>query len=76
VDQFKQALVAEGVMEVVALGEPFDPVTMECVEQADGPKDQVVEVVSNGYKLGDRVIRPAKVKVGINNINQNNQQTN
>ncbi len=76
VDQFKQALTAEGVVEITALNEPFDPMTMECVEQADGPKDQVIEVVSSGYKLSDRVIRPAKVKVGITNINQNNQQTN
>lgn len=45
-------------------GEPFDPLTMECVEVVTGPKDQVVSVSQQGFKLEDKIIRPAKVTVG------------
>ena len=29
-----------------------------------GPKNQVMEVINQGYTLYDRILRPAKVKVG------------
>lgn len=56
-------LVEEGVTEVKTDG-PFDPACMECHETAPGAKDQVLEVVRRGYRLHDRVLRPARVVVG------------
>ncbi|OGV89525.1 nucleotide exchange factor GrpE [Microgenomates group bacterium RBG_19FT_COMBO_39_10] len=62
--RFQTALVSEGVKEIETQGEKFDPETMDAVEIVPGPKNQVVNVVLKGYKLNDKVLRPAKVKVG------------
>lgn len=64
VRQFWSILQSEGVAEIKAQGQPFDPQTMDCVELVKGPKNRVVEVVLKGYTLNGRVLRPAKVKVG------------
>jgi len=64
VRQFWAVLQSEGVTEIKAQDQPFDPQTMDCVELVKGPKDRVVEVVLKGYTLNGRVLRPAKVKVG------------
>jgi molecular chaperone GrpE (heat shock protein) len=53
-----------GVAEINADGEPFDPSVHEAVSQAPGEENRVVAVAQKGYKLGDRVIRPAMVVVG------------
>ncbi len=60
-----QALVEmAGVEEIDADGQTFDPAQHEAVSQAPGEDGKVVAVVQKGYKLGDRVIRPAMVVVG------------
>ena len=62
-------LEQEGVEPIEALGQPFDPNLHEAVafeENADGTaehQDTVSDVFSKGYKLRDRVLRPAMVKV-------------
>lgn len=63
-------LEQEGVQPINAEGQPFDPNTMEAVAFEDntdkGAKrhaDTVSEVFSKGYKMHDRVLRPAMVKV-------------
>ena len=62
--QLEEILKSEGVMTIEALSQSFDPTLMECIDQVEGEKDVVMEVVADGYRLGQRVIRPAKVKVG------------
>lgn len=54
----------EGITEIDAAGKSFDPQIMECVNQTVGPKDTVVKVVQTGYKLHDKILRPARVEVG------------
>jgi molecular chaperone GrpE len=59
-----EALAREGLVEVEADGQ-FDPHVHEALlsqpsEQEDG---SVVEVLQKGYRLGDRVLRPARVVV-------------
>lgn len=54
----------EMVREIEAAGKPFDPTKMEADEAVPGEKDQVIEMVQKGYMVGDRVLRPARVKVG------------
>lgn len=61
---FETILKEEGVEEIKAQGEIFDPLTMECVEVVSGPKDRIIKVTQKGYKLYESVIRPAKVEVG------------
>lgn len=64
--QFKELLFKLGLEEIAADGAAFDPALHNAVmrEDADGAApDTVTEVFQKGYKLGDRVLRPAMVKV-------------
>jgi molecular chaperone GrpE len=64
--QFKDLLASEGLQEVKTVGEPFDPALHEAVSTAvapDVPEGQVVEELQKGYRLGDDLLRPARVKV-------------
>lgn len=63
-DRFQEVLKSEGVEEIKALGKKFDPKTMDAVEIIPGPKNKVMEIVLKGYFLNDKVLRPAKAKVG------------
>lgn len=60
------ALEAEGVKPMQVEGQFFDPNLHEAVsheESHDHESGQIIEVVQNGYWLGDRVLRPAMVRV-------------
>ena len=64
--QFLDALAKNGVKEIAALGEPFDPNVHHAVlmEPSGEYESQTVsEVLQKGYSIGDKVIRPAMVKV-------------
>jgi molecular chaperone GrpE len=63
-EQFRSILEAEGVEEIEALDKEFNPETMDCSEMVAGEKNKVIEVIQKGYYLNDKVLRPAKVKVG------------
>jgi len=59
-------LEAEGVTPIEAEGEMFDPNRHEAVVQSESEEHQsgqVIEVLQTGYQMGDRVLRPAKVRV-------------
>ncbi|HEX9341381.1 MAG TPA: nucleotide exchange factor GrpE [Thermoplasmata archaeon] len=62
----QKALQAAGLQEVPALGLPFDPYLMDCVQRVPdkGSREGVVkEVVRKGYRYHERVLRPAQVIV-------------
>ncbi|HUG61629.1 MAG TPA: nucleotide exchange factor GrpE [Methylomirabilota bacterium] len=62
-----KAMEKHGVRKVDPAGEKFDPnfhQAMFEVPNADVPSGTVVQVVQAGYKIGDRVLRPAMVGVG------------
>lgn len=64
--QFSQALERSGVTPVAAQGEPFDPTVHEAISQietADAPAGSVVQALQKGYKIGNRLLRPALVVV-------------
>jgi molecular chaperone GrpE len=64
--QFKDALSKLGLEPVEAVGHTFDPHVHEAVttEVTDKHKENtVIEEFQRGYKIGDRLLRPAKVKV-------------
>ena len=64
--QFMETLFKMGLEPIGVEGEPFDPNIHNAVmrEDADGvEEDTVTAVFQKGYKLGDRVLRPAMVKV-------------
>ena len=64
IDQFKNIFSEEGLSLIETDGKDFDPMTMDCTEIVVGEKDKVIETVTPGYFLFDKVLRPAKVKVG------------
>lgn len=59
-------LEAEGIRPMEAEGSAFDPNLHEALSQEESDEHesgQVIQVVQSGYMLGDRVIRPALVRV-------------
>ncbi|WP_072281728.1 nucleotide exchange factor GrpE [Rappaport israeli] len=63
---FEETLARHGVVEIVALGERFDPEKHEAismVENAQATPNTVMTVAQRGYELNGRVIRPAQVVV-------------
>lgn len=65
-DHLQEVLKKQGVKEIEALGQKFNPNVHEALFQLEGgdlPEDMVVELVQKGYMLNDRLIRPAKVAV-------------
>ncbi len=64
IKQLKKIFLESGVEEIEALNQPFNPELHEALAQGPGEKEKVVEVFEKGYKMGNRVIRHAKVKVG------------
>jgi molecular chaperone GrpE len=63
-NKFQDVLKKQGVEPVNALGEGFDPRFMDAISCGRGKKDIVLMELEKGYKLYDKVIRPAKVVVG------------
>ena len=63
---FNNVLVKYGVTEINRIGEEFDP-NLEQALLTDSDKErkneEVLDVLLKGYKLKDRVIRPATVKI-------------
>jgi molecular chaperone GrpE len=67
--KLRNLLEAEGVTQIEALGQPFDPNLHEAVvyeETADHPDNQVIGELQRGYRLHDRVLRPSLVRVANN----------
>lgn len=64
VKQFKDILTQEGVEEINTEGQEFDPNLHEAVEVTEGEQNNMIaRVVAKGYKLNNKVLRPAKVVV-------------
>jgi molecular chaperone GrpE len=60
------AFDADGIKLIETDGKSFDPNMHEAISSEDSPNHssgQIIEVVQAGYTLGDRVIRPARVRV-------------
>ena len=65
--QFLAGLLDSGITTIEESGIPFDPSihqSISTVETEDKTKDHTIEkILQVGYKIGDRVIRPAKVTI-------------
>jgi molecular chaperone GrpE len=67
--QLQDALGKLGLRTIPAKGEPFDPRWHEAIEMVDTPgaqDQQVIDELQHGYKLKDRLLRPAMVRVARN----------
>ena len=63
-NKLKATLEAQGLTEIEARGEPFDPRLHEAVMQQEGEEGMVIEEIQKGYKFKEKVIRPSLVIVG------------
>jgi molecular chaperone GrpE len=64
--KFKSILEKEGITPIEALGQPFDPNLHEAImqEESEGHESgTVIAILQQGYLHGERVLRPAMVKV-------------
>lgn len=66
--QLRTVLERAGLQPIEAAGKPFDPTEHEALmhEASDQPEDTVTGELQRGYKLYDRILRPAMVKVAKN----------
>jgi molecular chaperone GrpE len=65
-DELKKVLANRGIEAYDPTGKPFDPHMHEAIMQEPSdkyPPMTVTQTFQAGYKLGDRILRPAKVKV-------------
>ncbi len=68
VEQVIGVLARYGVEPIPAIGEAFDPEVHEAIQQLPSDEHEpmtVLQEVEQGFRLGDRVVRPAKVIVSM-----------
>ncbi|PIR70522.1 MAG: nucleotide exchange factor GrpE [Candidatus Niyogibacteria bacterium CG10_big_fil_rev_8_21_14_0_10_42_19] len=74
--EFIKVLSSYGVEEINDTPKEFDPAVHEAIEQIEANKEddnRVIQVLQKGYKMRGKILRPAKVRVGIyNNKVENN----
>ena len=68
--EFESALADLGVTKIDVVGRGFNPHEMECIEVVAGDDNIVVEELLPGYKLHEKIIRIAQVKVGKKDIKE------
>jgi molecular chaperone GrpE len=59
-------LESQGLEPIPAAGQKFDPTLHEALSHEESPdhkEGDVIEVIAQGYRIGDRVVRPALVRV-------------
>lgn len=63
--QLEQVLSEEGVEKIPTVGQKFDPSLHDAIEEvgSDKPKEEITEEALAGYKIGDKILRHARVKV-------------
>jgi molecular chaperone GrpE len=62
--KLQAVLESQGLSQIDALGNDFDPAIHEAVLSEEGEEGKVIEELQKGYKFHERVLRPAMVKVG------------
>jgi len=64
--KLQNILESEGVQRIPAENETFDPNRHEAIATEENPlfeSGRVIEIIQQGYTIGDRVVRPARVKI-------------
>ncbi len=61
---FDDIIAKAGLSEINPVNTLFDPQEHEAMLEVEGNKGQIIQVFEKGYKLKDKVLRPAKVSVG------------
>jgi molecular chaperone GrpE len=71
----KAVLEAQGLAEIIAKGECFDPYCHEAAGQLEGEEGVVVEEIRKGYKLKGKLLRPSVVMIGAGNKNKTKEES-
>ncbi len=63
--QFKDVLAQHNIVAIESIGKPFNPHDHEAIEMVEStqPPETVVEECMRGYRMGDRLLRAARVKI-------------
>lgn len=64
--KWKAILESQGLEPIPAEGQKFDPTLHEALSHEESPdhvEGEVIEVIAQGYRIGERVVRPALVRV-------------
>ena len=69
-NKVKAVLETQGLAEIKAKGECFDPYWHEAAGQLEGEEGIVVEEIRKGYKFKDKLLRPSMVMIGAGNKNK------
>jgi molecular chaperone GrpE len=67
--QMDEVLRGLNVIPVETVGQPFDPrvhEALESVERTDLPDHQVIDEIRRGYRIKERLLRPALVRISVN----------
>jgi molecular chaperone GrpE len=67
--QMDDVLRSLNVVPVETVGQPFDPrvhEALESVERTDLPDHQVIDEIRRGYRIKERLLRPALVRISVN----------
>ena len=72
--QLQDTLTKEGLEEIPAIGQNFDPALHEAVLQVESDQEEgtIVDEISKGYKLNGKVIRHSKVVLAKKKVSESN----
>lgn len=72
--KLKTVLESEGVQQIEAVGQSFDPRYHQAIMQRPGQEGMVLEEVQKGYIMNGRVLRPSMVVVGSQEDNEASEE--
>jgi len=74
-NKLKTVLETQGLAEIKAKGEYFDPYFHEAAGQLEGEEGIIIEELRKGYKFKDRLLRPSMVMVGTGTKNKTQEES-
>lgn len=74
-NKLKTVLETQGLVEIKAEGEYFDPYFHEAVGQLEGEEGIIVEEIRKGYRFRDKLLRPSMVMVGTDTKNKTQDES-
>lgn len=74
-NKLKTILETQGLAEIKAKGEYFDPYLHEAAGQLEGEEGIIMEETRKGYKFRDKLLRPSMVMVGTGKKNKTQEES-
>jgi molecular chaperone GrpE len=74
-NKLKTVLETQGLAEIKAKGEYFDPYFHEAAGQLEGEEGIIIEEIRKGYKFRDKLLRPSMVMVGTGKENKTQEES-